>query len=395
MRARPLFVSLISLVALTATWFAQSPAASAAMVTTHNDRDRSPAIYYAATPGERNSVALAYGDGETLTISDSGAVITASRRCRSIDAHTAVCPIGDVFSVHVAVGDLDDSVTPAQDFSENLIIYGGPGNDVLRGTDYRYGSDRLNGGGGQDQLYGGRGDDTLTDGDRDNAVGGAAPGPDTLDGGGGRDDTLSYVQRTEAVRARAGASANAGEPGEHDRIVGIESVVGGAGNDRLLGDRRDNALSGGAGHDVIVGRRGWDKLDGGRGEDRLFGGRGWDSVYGGAGIDAMTCGGGVDDAFNVRAREVLPRSCERVHFLWDDATRAWNTRTYPTTTQTWWLSLSTSCPGIWDEETVRCRGTIALHETRARHRLLARGHFSHAATGSIGFNVALAMTATG
>jgi hypothetical protein len=412
MRARTLSVSLVSAFAVAAAALAQSPAASAATVTIRNDRDRDPAIYYVAAPGERNEISLAYGDGETTTISDSGAVITASRRCRSIDAHTAVCPALDV-DVHIAVGDLDDHVTPSQSFSEDLIIDGGPGGDVLRGTDYRYGGDRLSGGGGQDQLYGGRGNDTLTDGDLAGAVGDAAPGPDTLDGGRGLEDTLSYARRTGAVQVRAGASANAGERGEHDNTLGIENIVGGAGNDRLLGDRRGNSLtgragndvlvgrrgwdglSGGAGNDVLVGHRGWDTLYGGRGEDQLSGGRDRDSLYGGAGIDALTCGGGDDEAVNPRPREVVPRSCESVGFSWDDGTRGWQARGHPRATQTWWLSLSTYCPGIWDDEIVSCHGTVAMRETRGRHRLLARGQFSHAATGSISFNVSLALTATG
>jgi hypothetical protein len=104
----------------------------------------------------RTDFSLVSGEVETTTISDSGAVITASRQCRSVDAHTAVCPTQHVPSAHMAVGDLDDRVTP-EDFYKDMIVDGGPGNDVLRGNDI--GSDRLNGGGGQDQLYGGRGDD--------------------------------------------------------------------------------------------------------------------------------------------------------------------------------------------------------------------------------------------
>jgi hypothetical protein len=407
-RARTLISAIVSAFAVIAAALAQSPPASAATVTTRSDRDGFAAIYYVAAPGERNDVSVAYGDGETMTISDAGAVITTSRRCRSIDSHTAVC--GAVFSVHIAVGDLDDRVTPAESFDEEMVIYGGPGNDVLRGSDF--GPDRLSGGGGQDQLYGARGDDRLTDGDLDGAVGDAAPGPDTLDGGGD-DDTLSYAQRTEAVQVRAGASANAGKPGEHDTILRIENIVGGAGNDRLLGDRRGNtltghagsdvllgrrgwdALIGDAGNDVLVGRHGWDQLYGGGGEDQLSGGRGADGLYGGAGIDALTCGGGDDRAFDPRVREVVPRSCESLWFLWDDGSRGWYSRRYPTATQTWWLSLSTSCPAIWDDETVSCRGTVAMRETRGRHRLLARGQFSHAASGSFNFDVSLALTATG
>ena len=156
-RARALKISLVSVFAALAAGLAHASVASAATVTVR-DRDGSPAIFYVAGPGERNDVSLRTdfaSEGETTTISDSGAVITTSRRCRSIDAHTAVCPTQYVNRAYIAVGDLDDRVTP-EDFYEDMVIVGGSGNDVLRGNDI--GSDRLNGGGGQDQLYGGRGD---------------------------------------------------------------------------------------------------------------------------------------------------------------------------------------------------------------------------------------------
>ena len=301
-----------------------------------------------------------------------------------------------------------------------MIIVGGSGNDVLRGTvrgsdrlnggsgqdqlysgrgdvleDLGYGSDRLNGGGGQDQLYGGRGDDTLTDGDRDGAVGDAAAGPDTLDGGGGAYDTLSYAQRTKGVRVRAGVSTDAGEPGEHDNIRGIEHIEGGAGDDRLLGDRRDNWLTGGAGNDLLAGRGGSDELDAGDGRDRLPAGRGNDALYGGAGNDALACGRGRDVAHDPQAREVVPRSCEIVLFWWDNDQRNWGADSYPRRARTWWLRLSTSCPNIWDDAVVGCRGTVAVRETRGRHRLLARGSFSTEPWTFDETKVALALTTTG
>src|SRR4051812_2300000 len=48
-------------------------------------------LYYSAAPGEKNEVILDPVDDERVRITDVGAVITASGRCRSIDAHSAEC----------------------------------------------------------------------------------------------------------------------------------------------------------------------------------------------------------------------------------------------------------------------------------------------------------------
>ena len=60
--------------------------------------------------------------------------------------------------------------------------------------------------------------------------------------------------------------------------VEIENVLGGAGNDTLVGNRRPNDLIGGPGTDDLSGLDGPDRLDGGLGSDILRGGNGND-VY--------------------------------------------------------------------------------------------------------------------
>jgi hypothetical protein len=44
---------------------------------------------------------------------------------------------------------------------------------------------------------------------------------------------------------------------------------------------------------------------------------------------------------------------------------------------------------------VSCRGTLAVRESRGRHRLLARGYFSQGPIDGLGFKVPLALTAMG
>jgi Ca2+-binding RTX toxin-like protein len=66
---------------------------------------------------------------------------------------------------------------------------------------------------------------------------------------------------------------------------GVDSIVGGANDDRLYG---------GAGTDSIVGKGGDDYIEGGAGTDTLYGGDGKDTLYGGKGNDILYGDGGKD-----------------------------------------------------------------------------------------------------
>jgi hypothetical protein len=432
------------------------PVASGSTVTVRNDAG-SPGAFYTAAPGELNDVLVVYADRH-ITITDPGAVITVSGRCRSIDPHGAVCR-GQFMTAHIASGDLDDRVaTPRRiAIDASMVVDAGAGDDVLRGgrnedvvfrgaagddrlyggggssklnggagNDFLHGEgdfdelnggsgndelhgeaggDELNGGGGQDRLFGGDHNDTLTDGDRDDAAGDAGPGPDLLVGGDDREtrwddpegDTLSYEQRKNAVSAHAGSDMSAGEPGEGDSIIGIESFAGGAGNDRLVGDRHVNYLDGGGGADTLIGGRGRDDLKGGRGKDRLRGGRDDDDLTGEAGYDTLSCGSGDDlvRAWGLRARDVMPGSCERLSLAWGNADRSLRLRAHPTRTRPWWLKLRVMCPYVWVEDFDGCRGEIAVRESRGDRRLLAVGHFWHGVDDAAFFPVELALTNLG
>jgi subtilisin-like proprotein convertase family protein len=66
----------------------------------------------------------------------------------------------------------------------------------------------------------------------------------------------------------------------------IENVIGGDGNDLLVGNAATNILLGGRGNDRIYGQGGGDRLDGGDGDDMLHA-RSGDVVIGGAGTDTV------------------------------------------------------------------------------------------------------------
>lgn len=183
-----------------------------------------------------------------------------------------------VLSVKIALGEGDarsyayiNNSSTAEDTLiriENLT--GGSGADQLTGNS---GNNVLTGNAGNDTLKGGAGYDTLE--------GGA--GIDTLDGGSENDMALfSLLGVTEhlSVTLNNGALVTALINGvANDKLIAIESVYGGSGNDTLVGDAGYNSLYGSYGNDTITGGGGSDYLYGDNGFDtldlRTEGGRWW------------------------------------------------------------------------------------------------------------------------
>jgi Ca2+-binding RTX toxin-like protein len=138
--------------------------------------------------------------------------------------------------------------------TENRLA-GGPGNDTLMGL------------GGDDELQGDQGDDVLEGG----------TGGDQLVGGDGANDVISYADRSAGVVVNLDAGPGDGAPGEDDSTSGIESAVGGAGDDDLTGSAAANTLNGAGGDDVLHGGSGAtaDVFAGGPGTDEVsYAGRG-------------------------------------------------------------------------------------------------------------------------
>jgi len=166
---------------------------------------------------------------------------------------------------------------------------GGPGPDVLRGTDNR---DRLEGKGGPDALFGLGAGDCLAGGN----------GPDTLEGGPGPDNM------------RGGPVRSGPHPCEVEGLVERPAA--------------SDVMRGGPGADVMTGNRGADVIRGGRGDDQLadgevhrgaldalFGSAGDDTFYPGndpSRKDVVFCGSGHDEVFADHL-DVVSGDCEVVH----------------------------------------------------------------------------------
>ena len=213
-------------------------------------------------------------------------------------------------------GDASDNILDGRDGDDVLI--GAAGNDTLIGgegrdsADYSVATVGVNidissgivsndGFGGTDtvdgieDLTGSDFDDILSGDDQDNVLKGGL-GDDILRGSGGNDllsggegqDSASYELAAAPVFVDLGADTPTqdGDGGE-DTFDSIESAVGSAFNDTLLGDELANTLSGLAGNDTLDGKGGEDEILGGAGDDRLLASEGTDTFDGGEGRDAL------------------------------------------------------------------------------------------------------------
>ncbi len=236
------------------------------------------------------------------------------------------------------------------------MLYGGYGNDVLRGTggrDHLFGqgdADTLMGGAGDDVLSGGNGNDHICDGGGSDVMTGGRGADRFILTGGGRDVITDFSQAEgdsltigsiayDARAIGAGSLRDADADGVADDIVlgtaagevvllnvkarypdgcvhgtdGAERIAIGfqdhdfdaltwaggriealGGNDIVEGTMASDWIDGGEGNDIIAGRGGSDVLHGGLGNDSLDGGEGQDSLFGGEGADTLSGGMGHD-----------------------------------------------------------------------------------------------------
>jgi hypothetical protein len=243
--------------------------ASAGTATLVND-----VVRYKANPGEANRVWIVFVPGEGIHVIDRTNVVSAGPGCISINTDAAFCERRVVRLRLVRIGvrtyDLDDRIEVD---AEARII-------------------RLRSGRGPDKLRGGKGRNLLVGGE----------GPDVFQPTSEGWDVADYSMRTGAVKVTIGDGlANDGGAGEGDLVSsGFEEVLGGAGDDSLVGERDRDRLWGRGGGDVIGGRGGRDRLFGGSGRDILRARDGDpDVVAGGTGYDRARLDVGLDVANSI------------------------------------------------------------------------------------------------
>ncbi len=200
-------------------------------------------------------------------------------------------------------GDDLMALDPLHRIDNQAGIFGGDGNDTIRGTHHadgeavwggndddelagNGGDDTLNGEAGADTLFGGTGDDVLFFGgiaDRDAFLGGA--GNDTVLHGGGGVVMGSLTRFSGIELLDMGGWQIEGTGGDDllnfrnlGRIANAAGITGGHGADTLFGtaDADGEALAGGTGNDSIAGAAGDDTLAGDLDDDTVSGGDGDD-----------------------------------------------------------------------------------------------------------------------
>ena len=86
---------------------------------------------------------------------------------------------------------------------------------------------------------------------------------------------------------------------------GNDIMTAGAGNDKFYGGGGGDNITAGAGVDFAFGGFGDDTIDGGDGDDRLYGGDGNDTLTGGNGNDLIAGNGGDDRLYGKAGNDVL------------------------------------------------------------------------------------------
>jgi Ca2+-binding RTX toxin-like protein len=115
-------------------------------------------------------------------------------------------------------------------------------------------------------------------------------------------DITSFVMGGSGDDVLVGTSGNDfvyGGPGDDDLylLAGDDVGNGGTGNDLVMGDEGRDLVIGGLGNDNLMGGAGSDAITGDGGSDDIYGGDGRDVLSGGRGDGDMVVGGAGDDTF--------------------------------------------------------------------------------------------------
>lgn len=163
-------------------------------------------------------------------------------------------------------------------------VIGGAGNDTILTGDDR---DTIDGGSGADVIDAGFDADTVKGGSGNDSIQGGE-GADTIDGGDDDDIIYGGLSPLDPNYA-ASAVYDLTDDIDPDATNNADSLVGGAGNDKLYGQDDADTLEGGTGNDTLDGGIDDDLLVGGAGDDELTGGEGDDAfVLDTAGNDTIT-----------------------------------------------------------------------------------------------------------
>ncbi|MDF1721672.1 MAG: hypothetical protein P1U65_13430 [Minwuia sp.] len=234
---------------------------------------------------------LAISGGGTLDQGDFSGVSNVETFLPTTDAAIDLT-IGD--NVVAAGGTL---------FVDGQLLVGSTSTMVFNGSSELDGNISVQGGNAADELDGGQADDTLRGGDGTDTLQGN-DGSDVLDGGDSF-DTASFADLDRGIDANlaTGLASDGQEGGDIDTLIAVEGLLGSDFDDTLTaGEAEAHDLVGGAGDDQLIGGSGIMFIDGGVGDDTVTMAiadlQADDSVSGGADSDTLRLigGGETDDA---------------------------------------------------------------------------------------------------
>jgi serralysin len=195
--------------------------------------------------------------------------------------HDLVCGGRRVESVHGGHGN--DRLSPGK-ASHWFQAFGGGGRDLLT-----VGAD----GPSPEKLFGGDDDDRLVGNSTGTVYLDGGPGSDVLDGTDGYQWVSFSGAHGVSVDLADGHSSGQGD----DELIAVESIVGTDGDDSLSGTDHVNRIEAGDGNDVIASRGYIDIVNGGPGDDEISGGWGIDELRGGPGEDHLAGGADYDNFY--------------------------------------------------------------------------------------------------
>ena len=272
-------------------------------------------LSYIADPGEDNRVSFTYtpigGGLREIDLIDQGNVIRAGEGCSGggmVSAPVRCIVHEPRWYASEFCGKNCSKAIPGTAWEGRMIVNLGDGdnsfdgsaisqtyNEAFRMTVFSgAGDDRITTGGGNDVINPGPGADVIQSGDGfDELIATASPDEaDTYENPPSTVDLLSYAARTVPTFLEGSV---AGAAGEHDILKGWINVIGGSGDDVLVGGPRTINIEGGPGDDIISGSSAkWNDLYGGPGDDVLSATGETDHLVGEDGNDIYRGGEGTD-----------------------------------------------------------------------------------------------------